>query len=109
MRLVLELMTKEALAPPKVTLVVKLRFVPPMLTLTPTSPLVGQNPAIAGVGGAWPSTLLRSTAARFGGNAVKNVKPVSVCSSLTEVTKLVQGVLATEFELGIVTAMTRVR
>ena len=101
-------MRNDALTPPNVTLVVKLRFVPTMLMLAPALPLAGQNPAMAGAGGSWPSTLLRSTAARLGGSAVKNVNPVSVSNSLTEVRKFVQGVLPTEFELGMVTAMTRV-
>src|ERR1035441_8217285 len=74
---VVESMVNDALVPLKVTLVANTRFVPVITTLVPTAPLVGEKPVIAGAGGVWPSILLRSTVARFGGNALKKLKPVS--------------------------------
>ena len=86
-RLLLERMLNDALAPLTVTLVVKLRLEPVIVTLVPADPLAGEKPKMAGAGGVWPSTTLRRTAARLGGRAVKKVKPVWVCRSFTEVTK----------------------
>ena len=77
-RFVVETMVKDAAVPLNVTLVVESRFVPVMLTLEPTSPLVGEKLEITGGAGVCPSTLLRSAAARLDGRAVKNVKPVWV-------------------------------
>ena len=76
-------MVKEALVPLNVTLVAKTRFVPVIVTLLPTWPLAGEKPVMEGGGGFWPSTLFRSTVARFGGKAVKKVKPVSFSMATT--------------------------
>src|SRR6202789_1550159 len=64
---------KLALTPLNVTVEVEVKFVPVMMTLSPTAPLVGEKPEMTGGGLVWPSTLLRSTAATLVGRAVKNV------------------------------------
>ena len=80
---VVEPMVKAALVPLKVTLVAKTRFVPVMVTLPLSGPLAGEKPVMAGAGGFWPSTLFRSTVARFGGRAVRKLKPVSASMATT--------------------------
>src|SRR5437899_2920698 len=74
---VVEFIVNAALVPLNVTFVANTKLVPVMTTLAFTAPLVGEKPVIAGAGGVCPSTLFRSTVARFGGRAVKNVNPVS--------------------------------
>src|ERR1017187_3428902 len=101
-----ESMVKGALVPLKVTLVANTNFVPVIVTLLFTAPLVGEKPVIAGAGGVWPSILFRSTVARFGGSALKKVKLVSLSIATTLVRKFCHGSLPTALVLGIRTAIT---
>src|ERR1039457_5268720 len=103
-----ESIVKAALVPLKVTLVANTRFVPVITTLVPAAPLVGEKPEIAGAGGVWPSILFRSTVARFGGNALKKVKLVSLSIATTLVRKFCHGSLPTALVLGIRTAINGV-
>jgi len=50
-RAVSETTVNDAVVPPKVTLVVPVKLVPPIVTFTPTGPLVGAKDVIVGAGG----------------------------------------------------------
>jgi hypothetical protein len=72
-----ESMLNAALVPLKATADAPPKFVPVMITLEFTGPLVGVKPKMAGGGFVCPSTFARNAIATPSGSAVKKVSPVS--------------------------------